>query len=50
MLNETNRGVLGEVKDFVDRGECVGRHTQDRHRKTLIIAGSLQFLSIQYHC
>ena len=38
MLNETIRGGLQEVKDFVENGECVARLTQDRHRNTLIIA------------
>ena len=48
MLNETIRGVLEEIKDYVEKGECVARHTQDRHRNTLIIAASLQNLTIQY--
>ena len=48
MLNETIRGVLEEIKDFVEKRECVARHTQDRHRNTLIIAASLQILTIQY--
>ena len=48
MLNETIRGVLEEIKDYVEKGECVGRHIQDRHRNTLIIAASLQNLIIQY--
>ena len=48
MLNETIRGVLEEINDFVVKGECVARHTQDRHRNTLIIAASLQNLTIQY--
>ena len=47
-LNETIIGVLEEIKDFVGKGECVARHTQERHRNTLIIAASLQNLSIQY--
>ena len=47
MLNDTIR-LLGEIKDFVVKGECVARHTQDRHRNTLIIAASLQNLTIQY--
>ena len=42
MLNETIRGVLEEIKGFVEKGECVARHIQDRHRNTLIIAASLQ--------
>ena len=42
MLNETIRGVLEEIRDFVAKGECVTRHIQDRHRNTLIIAASLQ--------
>ena len=29
MLNETIRGVLEEIKDYVERGECVARHIQD---------------------
>ena len=48
MLNETIRGVLEEIKDYVEKGECVAGHTQDRHRKTLIITASLQNLTIQY--
>ena len=48
MLNETIRGVLKEIKDFEEKGECVARHIQDRHRSTLIIAASLQNLTIQY--
>ena len=47
MLNETIRGVLEEIKDFVVKGECVARHKQDRHRNTLFIAASLQNLTIQ---
>ena len=48
MLNETITGVLDEIKDYVEKGECVTRHIQDRHRNTLIIAASLQNLTIQY--
>ena len=48
MLNETIRGVLEETKVFVENGEWVARHTQDRQRNTLIIAGSLQKLTIRY--
>ena len=48
MLNETIRGVLEEMKDFVEKGECVARHLQNRHRNTLIIAASFQNLTIQY--
>ena len=48
MLNETSRGVLAKTNDYVEKGECVARHTQDRHRNTLIIAASLQNLTIQY--
>ena len=48
MLNETIRGVLEEIKDYVEKGECVARHIQDRHPNTLIIAASLQKLTIQY--
>ena len=48
MLNETIRGVLEEIKDYVEKGECVTRLTQDRHRNTLLIAASLQNLTIQY--
>ena len=47
-LNETIRGVLEETKDYVVKAECVARHTQDRHRNTLVIAASLQDLTIQY--
>ena len=46
MLNETIGGELEEVKDYVEKGECVARHTQDRHRNTLILAASLQNLTI----
>ena len=49
MMNQTIRGVLEEIKNFVEKGECVTRHTQDRHRNTLIIAAPLQNLTIQYH-
>ena len=48
MLIETIRGVLEEIKDYVEKGECVARHTQDRHCNTLIIAASLQNLTFQY--
>ena len=48
MLNETIRGILEEDKDYVEKGECVARHIQDRHRNTLIIAAYLQKLTIQY--
>ena len=48
MLNQKIRGVLEEIKDYVEKGECAARHTQDRHRNTLIIAASLQNLTIQY--
>ena len=48
MLNETIRGVLEEIKDFVGKGECAARHIQDRHRNTPIIAASFQNLTIQY--
>ena len=48
MLNETIRGVLEETKVFVEKGESITRHTQDQHRNTLIIAASLQNLTIRY--
>ena len=48
MLNETIRGVLEEIKYYVEKRECVARHIQDRHRNTLIKAASLQNLTIQY--
>ena len=48
MLNETIRGVLEEIKDYVVKAECVAIHTQDRHCNTLIIAASLQNLTMQY--
>ena len=48
MLNETIRGVLEEIKDFVETGECVARHTQDRHRNTFVITASLQNFTIRY--
>ena len=49
MLNGKIRGVLEKIKDYVEKGECVARHIQDRHRNTVIIAASLQHLTIQYH-
>ena len=48
MINAAIRGVLEEIKDFVVKRELRSRHTQDRHRNTLIIAVSLQSLNIQY--
>ena len=48
MLNETIRGVLEEIKAFVEKGECVAIHIQHRYRNTLIIAVSPQSLTIQY--
>ena len=48
MLNETIRGVLEEIKDYVGKGECVARHKKDRHRNTLNKAASLQNLTIQF--
>ena len=48
MSNETIRGVLEEIKIFVEKGECVGTNIQDRHRSTLIIAASLQKLTIHF--
>ena len=48
MSKGTIRRVPEEIKDFVEKGECVATHTQDRHRNTLIIAASLQSLMIQY--
>ena len=48
MLNETIRGVPEEIKDYVEKGECIAPNTQDRHRNTLIIAASLQNLTIRY--
>ena len=48
MLNQTIRGVLEEIEDYVEDGECVARHLQGRHRNTLILAASLQNLTIQY--
>ena len=48
MLNETIRGVLEEIKDSVEIGECVARHIQDRYRNKLNIAASLQNITIQY--
>ena len=48
MLNETIRGVLEEIKDYVEKRESVARHIQDRHHNTLINAASLQILKIQY--
>ena len=48
MLNKTVGGVLEEIKDFVEKGECVARHIQVRHRNTLIAAASVQNSTIQY--
>ena len=48
ILNETIRGLLEKVKDYVERRKCVAGHIQDRHCNTLIIAASLQKLTIQY--
>ena len=48
MLSATIRGVLEEVKNFVEKGECIARHTQDRHSKTLFITASLQNITINY--
>ena len=48
MLNEMIIGVLEEIKDYVEKRDCVARHTQDQQRNTLIIAASLQNLTIQY--
>ena len=48
MLNETIKGVLEEIKDYVQKGEYVARLIQDRHRNTLLIAASPQNLTIQY--
>ena len=47
MLNETIRGVLEEIKDFVEKGEWVARRIQDRHRNTLVMAASHQNIIIQ---
>ena len=47
MFNETIRGVIGETKDFVEKGEYVARYTQDRHRNTFIVAASVQILTFQ---
>ena len=48
MINETIRGVLEEIKDFVEKGECLARHIQYRHLNTLIIAASLENVTVQY--
>ena len=40
MLNGTISGVLDEIKDSVEKGECVTRHTPDLHRNTRIVAAS----------
>ena len=48
MLNGTIRGVLEDIKDFVEKGECVAKQIQDRHCNTFIIAASLQNLTSQY--
>ena len=48
MLNETITGVLGEIKDFVVKGECVYWHMQERHLNTLNIAASFQNLPMQF--
>ena len=46
MLNDTIR-LLGEIEDSVEKGECVAKHTQDRHRYTLMVAASPQNFTIQ---
>ena len=48
MLNETIGGLCEEIKDYVEKGECVARHIQERQRNTLIITVSLQNLTLQY--
>ena len=48
MLNETVRRVLEEIKDYVEKEECVARHTQDRQRITILIAASLEIITIKY--
>ena len=48
MLNETIRRVFEEIKDYVEKRQCVARHIHDRYRNTPIIAASLQNLTIQY--
>ena len=48
LLSEKIRELLEEIKDFVEKGDCVASHIQGRHRNTLIIAASLQNLTIQY--
>ena len=49
MLSQTIRGVLEEIKDFVEKGECVTRHMQDRHHNTLNKAAFFQSSTIQNH-
>ena len=47
VLAETIR-VLEEIKVFVDKTECVARHTQGQQRNTIIIAAFFQNLTIEY--
>ena len=48
MLNETIRGVPEAIEDVVEKLKCVAKHIKDRNRNTLIMAASLQNLTIQY--
>ena len=48
MLNSTVNGAIDEIRDYVEKAECVVRLTQDRHRNTLIIAAAFQNLTTQY--
>ena len=49
MLKETIRGVLEEISDHVENGECVTRYTKERHNKTFLIAATRQNLNCRYH-
>ena len=47
MLIETIRAIIGETKDFVEKGECVAGYTQDQHRNTLMVTVYLRILTFQ---
>ena len=48
MLNETIRGVIKEISEYVEKEECAYGGSTDRHRNTLIVIASLQNLTVQY--
>ena len=35
MLNDTIRGVVGEIEDFAERGKGVARHTQHTYHSSV---------------